>query len=193
MATVVLSIMLTIYVLILPVDTPQWTVWICLAVSSGIGCGVGYAAATWPRFGVLLISSLIGSLFGHLFYNLLVSTFVDTNNIMTLWITMALSAVIIGALSVVLFDVAVIFGTAITGAYCLVRGISCIFGGYPSEFIVYTDFYNDSMNEVSKSFYIYLFMMILLAIVSIIVQMSNRENNKDLYSYRRYDFKYRRV
>ena len=192
-ASVILIVMLSIYVFLLPIDTPEWTVWICLAVSAGIGAGVGYAGARWPRLGVLIISSMLGLLIGHLLYNVIVSTFVDTGNILTIWATMAISALVIGLISIALFDLAVIFGTAIVGSYLLVRGFACIFGGYPNEFIVYSEFADDKMSEVSKSFYMYMVVIMLLSVVSIIVQMSNREGNKDLYNYRRYDFKYRRV
>ncbi len=192
-AVVILIVMLGIYCFVMPVDTPMWTVWVCLGVSSGIGCGVGYAAARWPRLGVMIISSLIGLLLGHLLYNLIVSSFVDTGNVLAIWITMAASAVIVSLISVFLFDLAVIFGTAIAGAYLFVRGFSCLFGGYPNEFIVYSEFYDERLSEISTTFYMYVVVMMLLAVVSIVIQMGNRSNNKELYNYRRYDFKYRRV
>ena len=76
---VVVIMMLTVFVLIMPVDTPMWTVWMCLFVSAGIGSGVGYAAATWSRVGVLIISAWVGALMGMLLYNLVITYLVDQN------------------------------------------------------------------------------------------------------------------
>ena len=183
-----------IFVFLLPVNTPEWSVWVGIGISTLIGSVVGYGSAKWPRIGVMLISLLAGTAIGTILYMTVFITFLpDENSKLIMWGCIAGCALLITILCVALFDIATILGSAIIGSYLLVRGFGIIFGGYPNEFVIFEEIYHDRLNEMSPTFLMYVFLMAMLLIMSIILQLSNRTVNRDLYNYRRYDFKYRRV
>lgn len=99
----------------------MWLVWLTLIVSCGIGAGIGYAAQKWSRVGVLLIGTWLGGILGAIMYSLLFYVFAGSNPLVAVWLSISLCAVGVAALSMVYFDHAVIFGSAIAGAYCFVR------------------------------------------------------------------------
>jgi len=78
---------------------------------------------------VLLIGLWIGGLFGALLYSMLSSVFAGGNPIGMLWMCIAFCGVIIGILSMIYFDHAVIVGSSLAGAYIFgrVRSPSSIF------------------------------------------------------------------
>ena len=70
---------------------------------------------------MLLIGLWIGGLFGALLYSMLSSVFAGGNPIGMLWICIAFCGVIIGILSMIYFDHAVIVGSSLAGAYIFGR------------------------------------------------------------------------
>lgn len=120
MITVAFFILFVLFADVFPSNSPTWVVWLTLTCALGMGSGIGFAAQRWARVGVLIMGSVIGAFIGILLYN---STFyvVGTNEVMVLWLTIAISSVIVAVLSMVFFDYAVIVGSAIGGSYILVR------------------------------------------------------------------------
>ena len=55
-------------------------------------------------------------------------------------------SVFVAVLSMIFFDYAVIIGSAIGGSYALIRGLSMLLGGFPSEFLLYTNYQNKTLN-----------------------------------------------
>jgi hypothetical protein len=77
-----------------------------------------------------------------------------------------------------------IFGTASTGAYSFVRGISMYAGGYPSEVAVFTMLAEGAdAKELPTAFYLYFFSMIILFVFGAIYQSKVRdiENKSDAF------------
>ena len=58
---------------------------------------------------------------GGVFYSLVVYMFVEENPLLALWLTILVCAVLFAVLSMIYFDQAVIFGSAIAGSYMLMR------------------------------------------------------------------------
>lgn len=114
----------------------MWVVWLTLVVSVGIGSGAGYATQRWARTGVLLIGTWIGGIMGGGLYSAFLYQYADENPMMVLWMSIAFCAILVAVLSMVFFDHAVIFCSAILGSFVLVRGISVYTGGYPNEFLM---------------------------------------------------------
>lgn len=54
----------TLYINLMPSYTPLWTVWVSLIVTTGMGVGLGFGAAWWPRIGVGFIGLCFGGLLG---------------------------------------------------------------------------------------------------------------------------------
>jgi len=188
------SILIVLFVHVLPADTPLWAVGMSFIVSLGIGSGVGFAAQKWSRVGVLIIGALVGGIFGALLYS---SGFhvmgTAENQMLVLWLSIAFCSVIIAVLSMVFFDYAVIVGSAIGGAYCIVRGLSAFAGGYPNEFLIFEDYENGDLNMMPWSFFFYFCIGVMITTISILIQFRLRQQNVEAYSYRKYDFKYRRA
>lgn len=99
----------------------MYVVWLTLMVSIGIGSGIGYAAQKWARVGVLLIGLWVGGLFGALLYSILFSVFAGSNPLGMLWMCIAFCGVLVGILSMIYFDHAVIIGSSLAGAYIFGR------------------------------------------------------------------------
>ena len=116
-------ILITLFAGVYPDDIPFWAVWINLIVATGMGAGIGFAAARWSRVGVLLIGAWIGGLLGGVLYTSIFSPFAEDNPLLAVWLTIVLSAIVVAILSMVFFDHACIIGSAIGGSYCLIRVI----------------------------------------------------------------------
>jgi len=59
--------------------------------------------------------------------------------------------------------------------------------------LVAQQYSNDTLSQVQPSFFGYFIVMTVAATLSIVFQLKQREANVELYSYRKYDFKYRRA
>ena len=101
--------------------------------------------------------------------------------------------VIFSGLMFIFFDYAVIYSACITGSYLGVRGFSVFVGGYPNEFLIYDSMINRRFLENQQSLFMYLILMIVVASIAVQNQLRMRRENIEIFSYKRYDFKYRRA
>lgn len=70
------------------------------------------------------------------------------------------------------FVIAILF-MAFVSSYCIVRGVSLIVGGFPSELEVAADFYDDHIElDYSGSFIWYLCSLVVLTIISFCYQFN---------------------
>jgi len=58
----------------------------------------------------------------------------------------------------------------VVGAYCIIRGISMVCGGYPNEILIYYELDNDSYYPMPTMFYVYTLLYIIIAIFGFYVQ-----------------------
>lgn len=113
-------ILIIMFALVYPTDSPMWVVWLTLVVSFGIGAGIGYATQRWARFGVLLLGLWIGGLLGAIMYCMFLHVFNNGGNT-GLWVILGIFGAVCAVLSMIYFDHAVIYGSAMGGAYTFVR------------------------------------------------------------------------
>jgi hypothetical protein len=97
-------IMIIMFVFVYPSNSPLWIVWLTLVVALGMGSGIGYAAAYWSRIGILLLGTWIGGLFGAILYDAVFYVFSKDNELLGLWITIAICSTIIAVASIAFFD-----------------------------------------------------------------------------------------
>lgn len=133
-------IMVLLFAAILPSGAPEWSVWLALLMSLGIGAGFGFAARKWSRIGVLFIGACVGAFMGMAVFNTMVYQISKENALLGLWLTIMMCSLLVAGLSMAFFDNAVIIGSSIVGSYLLFRGISVFAGGYPNEFLIYQDY-----------------------------------------------------
>ena len=96
-------------------------------------------------------------------------------------------------LMVVFFDYAAIVSSSIIGSYLSIRGLSLAVGGYPNEILIYNSLVDNKFFSQNSSLFLYLLVMIVLATVTTMHNIALRKENLELYSYKRYDFRYRRA
>jgi hypothetical protein len=161
-------LMVLLFVAIMPSGTPEWSVWVSLLVALGIGSGVGFIAKRFSRIGVLFVGAILGSFVGMTLFNSFVYKISQENTLLGLWMTIMVTAMVIGGLCMVFFDNAVIVGSSITGAYMLYRGISVFAGGYPNEFLIYEDYKNNKLTEMPISFIVYTALMSISAVIALV-------------------------
>jgi len=116
---VMLIQLFSIYIFVLPNFSPAWTVPLVGGICLGMGLGMGYGAAKWPKIGVVIMGFSLGSLLGFMIYYAFMSTAVSTGTakIATILVVASVTA----ALYFFLFDHMVILTSAIFGAYILIR------------------------------------------------------------------------
>lgn len=97
--TVAALMMIIMFVLVYPTNSPMWVVWMTLIVSLLIGGGAGYGTQKYARVGVLLLGAWIGGLLGGVVYSLFVNVFVEDNPLLALWLTILFCSIIVAILS----------------------------------------------------------------------------------------------
>ena len=125
---ITLSLLTVLYVAVLPYQCPSWTVWIVGFVCLGLGAGMGYGAAKWPKIGIAIMGASLGSLIGYGLYTLIMKNSEDLSggNVGTKLAMIGSIGLFTLAFSVYLFEYAIITTSAIFGSYILIR-VSLIF------------------------------------------------------------------
>lgn len=149
----------------LPNFVPSWTVPVVGFVCLGMGLGMGYGAAKWPKIGVMIMGFSIGSLIGFLVYYAFISSSVNTATSKT--ITILVVGLFTGIMYLVFFDYMVIITSAIFGSYILIRGLTMYTGGYVNEFTVFMATNNGDLGDVEWTNYLFWILMAALVIGSI--------------------------
>ena len=172
-----------LYLFVLPNFVPVWTVPIVGSVCLGMGLGMGYGAAKWPKIGVMIMGFCLGSLLGYLVYWSFLIGSVNTTTAKL--VTILGVALFTAILYIAIYDHMVIVTSAIFGAYILVRGLSMYFGGYVNEFTVVLATQNGDLGEIRWTMFLYWAFMILLAAISIHAQLKDRAEHLEAYSYKK--------
>jgi len=73
--SVSITLLATLYTYMLPVMLPVWTVFAVSVVCFGVGGGMAFGAARWPRIGILIIGSTFGIILGRFFEMFVFSSF----------------------------------------------------------------------------------------------------------------------
>lgn len=193
---------------VMPASTPQFMVWIIVIMTLGVASGTGYGAYHWPRFGIVTIFLFNGYLTGITLYTALFGSFdflassptkittaaeaykIQSEETTRLWICIGVCSAICISLGLAFFDYAVIYASCISGSFLVVRGISLLLGGYPNEFIIYEALENGRFFGQQGTLFLYLSVMIVVAVFSIRHQLHKRKEEMQLYSYLKYDARF---
>jgi len=122
------------FMFVMPPNSPEWTVWLCIVICLGIGSTAGNFAKRNARSGVIFIGAVLGIFVGFGLYNALIYQVCENNELLGMWLTLMLSAIGVAMICIHFFDHAVIIGSSIIGSYFFFRGLSAFLGGYPNEF-----------------------------------------------------------
>ena len=113
-------------------DTSNTMGWVMFSVCLVVSMIGGLLLAKFFRIGVAVAAGWGGVALALILYNTFVYK-IDNSNKVVFWIFIVLMALICAALSFKFCWPAVILATSIAGAYSIIRGISVMAGGYPSE------------------------------------------------------------
>ena len=58
---------------------------------------------------------------------------------------------------------------------------------------MYQEYKNSTLSSETASFFVYLILILIIGTGSVLIQLKRRGENLEDYSYRQYDFKYRRA
>ena len=109
-----------LYATFFPTYFPVVSVLLVGYVTFGMGAGLGYGAAKWPRIGILIMGISLGSLFGYSIYWLFLLRSL-ANTLLIKWLVVASTGLLSAIVCIFLYDYAVIITSCIFGAYALVR------------------------------------------------------------------------
>jgi hypothetical protein len=110
------------YILILPTYVPTSVNYILLIICGVFSIIIGFFAAMWVRLGLFLVGAWIGVLSGLMVFNSVIAPSLGGEDPKAaLYLTVFLFIIVIGTITMYLFDHAVIVGSAFCGAYALVR------------------------------------------------------------------------
>lgn len=93
-----------------------------LVLCGGLGVIVGLLACMWGRLGLFLIGGWIGGTSGMMIYNAFFGPFVGgKGGNMFFWGIISVCVIMGGVVATILFKHAIIVGSCLCGAYCLIR------------------------------------------------------------------------
>jgi len=168
-----------------PSFTEEYIVWLSLLGCLVVGGGCGYVASEYWKVGLFFIGAWIGGLLGGFLYGLIIYLAGNENPTLVLWVTIVLSALFVALIAIKCIEYIAIVGSALVGSYFLVRGISLFAGGYPNELLLYQIYENNSIVSATPAmFFVYLGVMVVLAIGSIIFQYLRSQKHAEAYNYR---------
>lgn len=209
-----ITIVTLLFSFIMPSSTPQYMVWIIMAASLIVGLGLGYGAYHWPKLGIIVISIFAGAVFGTVMYTVFFgdindkkenelqmtineridsSLLIQAEETSQLLQCIAVFSCLFCGISLVFFDYAVIYSSCFVGAYLGVRGLSELIGGFPNEFLIYESLVNNKFTQQQSTLFLYVIAMLLISVFTIQRQLRKRTENLEMYSYKKFDFRYRRL
>jgi len=160
-------IWLLFYSTFLTSSTEEWVGWVVLACSIIVGLFGGYLLYKCQRLGAAVIGGWGGFLLGVVFNTTVLWA---AQSEVAFWIISISCALVAAGLAFIFYYHAVILSTGFTGAYFFVRGISLYAGGFPNEWALIEQIKAGAISHISYWFYLYLFFIIVLAILFIIFQ-----------------------
>lgn len=155
------------------IEFGNWKFWIVVCLTFILGSLVGYFMSKIYWLPGLVFGFLLGVVIGFILINI-VLRFNISYPLLAFWTIISISIISCCLLGYYKEEEISIISTSIIGAYTLIRGISVMIGGFPSESQL-IEYYNKGLtSEISKLItvcvYIYLLGMIILSILGMYIQ-----------------------
>lgn len=129
--------LLALYLFVFPEFIPTWTVPFVYFVTLGMGAGLGYGAAKWPKIGIVVMGLSMGSLIGFIiYYALMINSF---NSNIAKVITVGSAAITFAMVYGFLFDQMIIVTSSVFGAYIFIRVSLTFVINFLTRFYVYRE------------------------------------------------------
>ena len=163
------------YTTFLSQATEQWKFYVTAGVAIFGGLIVGYFLAKFAKVGAFLLAGWGGFTIGIILYN---AVFYKVNSsIYMFWGVAVGSGLILGILTIFLYDHILIQSTAIFGSFITVYGIGLVAGHYPNPFTLGTMIENGQFESIDPLYYAYMGGNVLLWILGCVVQYQFKRKN----------------
>jgi hypothetical protein len=120
-----------------------------------------------------ILSIILGYSAGNILFSFTIGIF-DIDPTKIYWIIIVVCVMICLILSGFIEKFIFSLVTSLIGAYCAVRGLSIVLGGFPDEKYLFTLLTHRELNQVSRIFagpaFIYLFTLIMIFVLGILFQ-----------------------
>jgi len=153
-----------------------------------LGISVGLISVTFVSVLTTILSVIIGYSIGNIIFNFSIEVF-DADPTKLYWVIIIVCIIISLIFSSYIESLILTLATSLLGAYCAVRGISIVLGGFPEEKFLFALLTHRELNQVSRIFagpaYVYLFTLTMTFIFGVLFQSgalgccSLNEENKD--------------
>jgi len=174
-------VLILIYALVLPVNSPKWAFLVTLIISYGVGVFAGIYIVRYQKYCFVLVGIYLGTMLSLFSFNLFLYKYLPETYLLSF---MIISAIAFAIINYFYRTTITILSTSITGAYMAVRGLSFIFGGFPSEMLIYDLVKKQQLDQIPWSLHIYLSLIVFLSVIGICVQyMEKKEKDKDIFVY----------
>ena len=174
-------ILVLIYEILLPINSPKWAFWVTLIFAYAIGVAAGFYIVRYQRYCFILIGAYLGTMLSLFLFNLFLYKFLPENYLMSFMIISTIGCAIVNFFYK---EVVTILSTSITGAYMAVRGLSFILGGYPSEVFIYDILKKQQLDKIPWTLHAYLSLILFMSVIGICVQFNEKtEKEKDIFTY----------
>ena len=141
---------------------------------------IGFLVAAFAESGIVISGAILGFFLATMVYTLVLRKIASMPENLLLY-NLAVVGMVIGSLAAYEFqNVILIFSCALTGAYFIVRGVSVFIGGFPNELDLNSGMgpsASSASQSTGASLYIYMGVILLLAIAGILVQTRLKIND----------------
>eukprot|EP01016_Furgasonia_blochmanni_P053142 TRINITY_DN854_c0_g1_i1.p1 TRINITY_DN854_c0_g1~~TRINITY_DN854_c0_g1_i1.p1 ORF type:complete len:501 (+),score=111.45 TRINITY_DN854_c0_g1_i1:62-1504(+) len=150
----------------------KWVVCIvCIAVSAI----AGVFAVKYMDLGFFSLGVALGYFGAGILYTPILSRINVGNPTTVFWVLFILLSIVGGFLTYKFKDLILMITTSCVGAYMFIRAVAALLGGFPNEFEIGNRLKNKEMDGIPGSVYIYLFLMIVLALGSFYYQFRDKQ------------------
>lgn len=151
----------------------NWAPYVILGIGLALGIGLGILFIKFEKFFGAILGAGLGYIVGVVIYNTCLQ-YIKVNATLVYYLTIVASIILFAILGYCLYSILLVIGTAVIGAYLIVRGISLYAKGFPNESAVIDLIMKKEFEEL-KQFntpivYAYLGGFVFLAIVGSWVQ-----------------------
>ena len=125
---------------------------------------IGSICCSLYKVGIIALGIWLGILSGILINTLLLSAF-ESNY--TIWVAMIICALICGGITMVYYKQILISTTSLFGAYCILKAVGVVFGGFPNEFTLINEIKYGTAIDLKSAFMGYIFGIVIMTIAGI--------------------------
>lgn len=155
------------------VTVGNWGFWVIVVISTLLGIAAGYFALKLEKAAVFVVGCFFGTVGGNILFALFGTAMVSTGNTTPYYVTLVLTGLIGGGLSLLLFESVFILGTSLIGSYSIFYAISTYAGHFPPTISTIA-----GLTSFDAYGYAYLVLILLLSGVGAYVQFKTKGAKK---------------